>query len=288
MRSERRRKGARTPPARGRRRRGGDRGLRGSPNGSPRLSPQESERAAALWGRGGDRERRAEERGGGGGEDPRRRRLAVGAVSRHRAGQGGSRWRRGTRRRLPGTAGPANVTVSPAERSHPLTRSLAPTRATARPRGPQHPSPHPPGGYLQLPSAEVATFSEPAAAAAPSSRLRSLAPFGLGSRRPALPSPLGAPRRLHHISPRSAAHARGRAGGSGARGCACIARLLLAAHAVHGSEGAGEGGTGPSAAPRLLQRLRYRPPPLRSGDPRAGIPPPLSPRRARYRRRRSP
>ncbi|XP_039693918.1 spidroin-2-like [Pteropus medius] len=220
--------------------------------------------------------------GEGAAEDPLWRRLAVGAVSRNRAGQGGSRWRRGTRRRLPGTAGPANVTVSPAERSHPLTlmltRTLAPTLATARSRGPQHPSPHPPGGYLQLPSAEVATFSKPAAAAAPSSRLGFLAPFGLGSRRPALPSPLGSTRGLHHISPWSAAHARRRARGSGARGCACIARLLLAAHTVHGSEGAGEGGTGPLAAPAAAAApvqssapAQRRPP---RWDPAAAVPAP--------------
>lgn len=72
------------------------------------------------------------------------------------------------------------------------------------------------------------------------------------------------------------AHARGRARGSGARGCACIARLLLAAHTVHGSEGAGEGGTGPLAAPaaaaapvRSSAPAQRRPP---RRDPAAAVP----------------
>lgn len=174
----------------------------------------------------------------------------------------------GARSRLPGTAGTANVTASPAECSHPLTltRTHAPTRTNARSRGPRHPSPHTPGGYLQLPSASGATFSKLAAATAPASRLWLLTPFGLGSCRPALPSPLGSPPEcLHHIPPWSLAHARGRAGGSRARGCACIARLLLAAHTVHGSEGASEGGTGPSAAPAAAVTLA----PARSSAPRA-------------------
>lgn len=74
------------------------------------------------------------------------------------------------------------------------------------------------------------------------------------------------------------AHARGRARGSGARGCACIARLLLAAHTVHGSEGAGEGGTGPLAAPaaaaapvRSSAPAQRRPP---RRDPAAAVPSP--------------
>lgn len=109
------------------------------------------------------------------------------------------------------------------------------------------------------------------------------------------PLPLGSPGGcLHHIPPWSVAHARGRARGSGARGCACIARLLLAAHTVHGSEGASEGGTGPSAAPAapaasypvLAPRAVLLPP--RSRDPLAGLPPPLSPRAARCSRRRGP
>ena len=99
------------------------------------------------------------------------------------------------------------------------------------------------------------------------------------------PPPLGSPRRLHHIPPWSVAHARGRARGSGTQGCAYIARLLLAAHTVHGSEGASEGGTGPSAAPTAAAAPApsSAPPHPRSGDHRTGIPPPPSPCQARRR-----
>lgn len=171
----------------------------------------------------------------------------------------------------------ANVLVSLGERSHPialtLPRTIAPTRET-QVSGPLLLTPGT-GGYLLFPSAQGATFSDPVRAAAPSSRLGLLAPSGLGSRGLALPSPLVSPgRRLHHITPWSVAHAPGRAGGRGARGCACIVRLLLAAHTVHGSEGAREGGTGPSAAPSAVPSLCSSPP---SGTTTAaGMP--LSPR----------
>lgn len=96
-----------------------------------------------------------------------------------------------------------------------------------------------------------------------------------------LPSPLGSSvSSLHHIStpPRSVAQARGRArgGSGGARGCACIPRLLLAAHAVHGSEGASPGGSPrlpppPGLLLRLLASAAALPAPLRlrPANPRA-------------------
>lgn len=131
---------------------------------SPALSAVVGAGSGVAGREGGDRERRLGREGEGAAEDRLERRLAVGAGNRSRAGRGGSSWRgearnprRGTRRGLPGPAGRANVTVSPAERSHPLTltltRTLAPTRATARSPGPRHSSPRPPGEYLQLPSA---------------------------------------------------------------------------------------------------------------------------------------
>ncbi|XP_027412875.1 WAS/WASL-interacting protein family member 1-like [Bos indicus x Bos taurus] len=209
---------------------------------------------------GNDPERRAGKGGGGGGGGP-----AVEAPRCAEPEEGDAE------RACLAPGGPANVTVSLAERSHPLTLRLTSTLA---------PKPAPPRNR-GVPGIGP-TFSEPAAAAAPSSRLRPLAPAGVGSRGPALPSPLGCPRRLHHIPPWSVAHARGRARGSGAQGFAYIARLLLAAHTVHGREGASEGGTGPSAVPAAAAApepssappVPRRPP---HWDPAAGVPAPSPP-----------
>lgn len=107
--------------------------------------------------------------GEGAAEDRRSRRRAVGAGSR--AGRGESCWRRGggaepeegdAERACLAPGGPANVTVSLADRSQQLTlrltRTLAPKPAPPRDRGVpaivrRTPRPVPPGGYLQLPSA---------------------------------------------------------------------------------------------------------------------------------------
>lgn len=135
--------------------------------------------------------------------------------------------------------------------AHSHTRSHPRHSATV---GPRHPSPHtrlPPRPVLTVAICIGGNFLQASSSSRPLQPPRvplTLGP-GFAPAGPPLPSPLGSPPcGLHHIPPWSVAHARGPARGSGARGCACIARLLLAAHTVHGSEGASEGGTGSSAA----------------------------------------
>ncbi|XP_071064222.1 uncharacterized protein [Dasypus novemcinctus] len=181
-----------------------------------------------------------------------------------RGGGRGARSREGARRSLPATAGPH-------QRDGQLRRALAPPHTHAH----SHPRSHPRGsrpGIAGSPAPLVARIPPRRVLTVPiciggnflrashRSRRRPLRPpLAASTLRPGLapadpPLPLRSPPRgLHHIPPWSVAHARGRARGSGARGCACIARLLLAAHTVHGSEGASEGGTGPL---RLLPRRR--------------------------------
>ncbi|CAI9178818.1 unnamed protein product [Rangifer tarandus platyrhynchus] len=238
--------------------------------------------------------------GEGAAEDRRSRRRAVGAGSR--AGRGESCWRRGegaepeegdAERACLAPSGPANVTVSLAERSHPLTlrltRTLAPKPAPPLDRGvpaivrrtPPDPqagtySCHLPKGQLSPsqqrpppPPAASGSWHPPAWVRAgrpsppPWAVLAVFTTFPPGQWRTPGDEPEGAGRRGVHASP-----------------AFFLQRTLYMVE---------RGRAKVAPAPRLLpQRLRLPrrpPPPLCRGDHRTGIPPPVSPRRARRRRR---